>query len=267
MAFRTCQSRTMHRLTFLIALFALSVLLPFGCSIHGMRHGESGTNPSPTSTAGHHEEHGTGDHRLHAPQDDDATASHSFADVGRWEAIFDAPGRDRWQRPDEIVAAAGIVPGMRVADLGAGTGYLMPHLSRAVGATGSVLVVEPEPNLVTHLRGRAEESSLDNVTPVLASFSDPRLPRAALDRIVMLDTYHHISDRRSYMADLKGTLRPGGRVVVVDWRKRDLPVGPPPSHKLPRSQVTGEMEAAGYTLVDSRETLPYHYVLVFAPVP
>lgn len=266
MRVRTCQSRTMHRLTFLIALGGLLILLPSACSSR-MPNQIPGTERAQGSDHPHHGGHAESASSPHAHENDDATASHSFADVERWEAIFDAPGRDQWQRPDEIMAAAGLVPGMRVADLGAGTGYLMPHLSRAVGAAGSVLVVEPEPALVTHLRDRAERSSLPNVTPVLASFSDPRLPRAALDRIIMLDTYHHISNRRSYMADLKGALRPGGRVVVVDWRKRDLPVGPPAPHKLPSTQVIAEMDAAGYELVASRESLPYHYLLVFDPKP
>src|SRR6185436_19501975 len=88
---------------------------------------------------------------------DDATTHRSFDDVEHWRKVFDDPARDQWQKPRELVKALGVRPGMVVADLGAGTGYLSHHLADAVGADGTVLVVETEPNLVVHLRKRAEE--------------------------------------------------------------------------------------------------------------
>ncbi len=196
---------------------------------------------------------------------DDATSHRSFADVPYWSGVFDDPKRDAWQKPDALVASLGLKPGMCVADLGAGTGYLTRRLSAAVGPTGTVLAVEVEPNLVTHLRARAEKEGSANVVPVLASLDNPRLPAAAVDVLLIVDTYHHIDGRVAYMRAQRRALRPGGRVVVVDWEKRPLPVGPEMDHKLAREQVVDEMQRAGYRLVEQPAVLEHQYVLVFAP--
>jgi ubiquinone/menaquinone biosynthesis C-methylase UbiE len=177
--------------------------------------------------------------------------------------VFDDPGRDGWQRPDVIVKALGLRRGMTVADLGAGTGYMSKRLAAAVGPDGTVLAIEPEPKLLSYLRARAEREKTPNVVPILGSTDDPRLPRASADAVLVLDTFHHIDDRVRYFRELRRSLKPGARVVVVDWHKRALPVGPPMDHKLAREQVVEEMVAAGYRLADSPEPLPYHYVVVF----
>jgi predicted methyltransferase len=195
----------------------------------------------------------------------DATARHSFADVEHWESVFDDPKRDGWQKPDEVVRALALRPGMAVADLGAGTGYFMSRLSRAVAPGGTVFALEPEPNLVVHLRGRAEKEGLDNVVPVLASANDPRLPVAGVDVLLVVDTYHHIDDRPAYFRRARRVLRGAGRVAIVDWQKRETPAGPPPEHRLAREHVVAEMTAAGYRLVNEPDFLPYQYFLVFAP--
>jgi len=194
---------------------------------------------------------------------DDATSHRSFADVAHWEQVFDDPGRDSWQKPRELVAALALRPGMRVADLGAGTGYFSRYLSEAVGPDGAVFAVDTEPNLVVHLRARAEREHTDNVVPILASADEPRLPADSTDVVLIVDTYHHIDDRRGYLRRLQQVLRKRGRVAVVDWQKQALPVGPPPDHKLAREQVVDEMAAAGYRLVAEPPILPYQYVLIF----
>jgi ubiquinone/menaquinone biosynthesis C-methylase UbiE len=163
------------------------------------------------------------------------------------------------------VAALGLRPGQCVADLGAGTGYFSRLLSAAVGPGGAVLAADPEPNLVAHLRDRAEREGTANVVPVLASPDNPRLPAGRVDLVLIVDTYHHIDGRRSYMRDLNRALRPPGRVAVIDWQKRPLPVGPEMDHKLAREQVVEEMEAAGYRLAEEPTFLPYQYFLIFQP--
>jgi ubiquinone/menaquinone biosynthesis C-methylase UbiE len=196
---------------------------------------------------------------------DDATTHHRFDDVAHWVQVFDDPARDAWQRPDAVVAALGLRPGDAVADLGAGTGYFMERLARAVGPSGTVYAVETEPKLLVYLRDRAARAGLGQVVPVLASPDRPRLPPRSLDVLLVVDTYHHIDGRVAYFHTAAGCLRPAGRVVVVDWRKRDLPVGPPAHHKLPRQQVEDEMRRAGYRLAAAPDLLPYQYVLVFVP--
>lgn len=196
---------------------------------------------------------------------DDATSHRSFADVPYWSGVFDDPKRDAWQKPDALVGALGLTPGTCVADLGAGTGYLTRRLSAAVGPTGTVLAVEVEPNLVAHLRARAEKEGTANVVPILGSLDNPRLPAGAVDVLLIVDTYHHIDGRVAYMRARRAALRPGGRVVVVDWEKRPLPVGPEMDHKLAREQVVDEMQRAGYRLVEQPSVLEHQYVLVFVP--
>jgi len=197
----------------------------------------------------------------HAPFE--ATSRHPFDDVKQWSAVFDDPARDAWQKPKELVAALAIRPGMTVADLGAGTGYFSRYLAGAVGERGTVFAVDTEPNLVAHLRERAEREHTPNVAPLLASFDDSRLPRGGIDLVLIVDTFHHLDQRLEYLRRLRRVLRPSGRVAVVDWQAQPLPVGPPPEHKLPRDQVVREMEAAGYRLAAEPGILPYQYVLVF----
>lgn len=202
----------------------------------------------------------------HAEQrSDDATADHAFDDVEHWTGVFDNPKRDTWQKPDEVVRALGLKAGMAVADLGAGTGYFLRHLSTAVGPDGVVFAVEVETKLLDHIRKRAAAEALANVVPVLTSPDEPRLPHGRVDLVVIVDTYHHIDDRRQYLRRLARVLAPGGRVAIIDWLKRELPEGPPPDHKLAREHVLDEMRAAGFNLIEEPAFLPYQYFLIFKP--
>src|SRR5262249_60402462 len=101
--------------------------------------------------------------------------------------------------------------------------------------------------------------------PVLASANNPRLPAGGVDLVLIVDTYHHIDDRIAYFRNLKRALRRDGRIAVVDWQKRALPVGPEMEHKLAREQVIDEMKEAGYRLTDEPRFLPYQYFLIFSP--
>ena len=232
--------RVRHRALSTLALVVITVA-PFACA------------PREAGTA-----------RVHPSAGHGATAHHPFSDPVRWASVFDNPERDEWQKPDEIVAALSLRPGMVVADLGAGTGYLMAYLSQAVGPQGTVLAVDSEPNLVEYLRSRADREELPNVVPTLAAPDDPRLPVQGVDRLLLLDTYHHIDDRLNYFERIRTALKPDARIIIVDWHKRELPEGPPVDHKLAREQVIDEMRLAGYPLVGETDRLPYQYVLIFA---
>ncbi|OLC55119.1 MAG: hypothetical protein AUH92_02760 [Acidobacteria bacterium 13_1_40CM_4_69_4] len=195
----------------------------------------------------------------------DATAHERFTGVEKWVRVFDDPKRDEWQKPKELVAALGLAPGSIVADLGAGTGYFERHLSQAVTPGGFVLAIDTEPEMVRHLGERAFKEQTLNVVPVLALPDEPFLPPGRVDCVLIVDTYHHIDDRLNYFRRMKGTLAPGGRVAVVDFHKKPLPVGPPPPHKLAREFVLDEMKQAGWSLADEKTFLPYHYFLIFQP--
>lgn len=199
------------------------------------------------------------------PGGDDATSHHSFADADRWSKVFDDPARDAWQKPDTVVTTLALKPGMTVADLGAGTGYFIGRLSRAVGASGLVLAIDPEPDMTRHLGERAKKEGLTNVLPVLGLFDDPLLPKGRVDRVLIVDTYHHIDGRRAYFGRMRAAMAKGGQVAIVDFHKKPLPVGPPPEHKLERATVVEEMTGAGWRLAKESTDLPYQYFLIFEP--
>lgn len=195
----------------------------------------------------------------------DATSTHRFTGIEKWVKIFDDPGRDFWQKPAKVVEAMGLKPGMVVADLGAGTGYFIRHLSQAVTPGGMVLAIDTEAEMVAHLGERAKKENLDNAVPVLGLGDRPFLPAGRVDRVMIVDTFHHIDDRLEYLGRLKKSLAPGGRLVVIDFHKKPLPVGPPPEHKLDRQFVIDEVREAGWRLVKEETFLPYQYFLIFEP--
>jgi ubiquinone/menaquinone biosynthesis C-methylase UbiE len=199
------------------------------------------------------------------PGPHDATAHHPFTGVEKWVTIFDDPKRDEWQKPQQVVDALGLKPGQIVADLGAGTGYFERYLSRAVAPGGIILAIDTEPEMVEHLGERARKEKTANVVPVLALPEDPFLPPGRADCVLIVDTYHHIDDRLEYFHRMRDSLSPAGRVVVIDFHKRDMPVGPPMKHKLAREFVVDEMKQAGFRLSDEKTFLPYSYFLIFQP--
>lgn len=200
-----------------------------------------------------------------APGSDDATTHHSFKNIDQWVKVFDDPERDAWQKPQEVAAALSLKPGMIVADIGAGTGYFNRVLSRAVSPGGIVLAIDTEPEMVQHMGARAISEKTANVVPVLAAPEDPFLPTGRVDRVLIVDTYHHIDDRLDYFGRLLSSLAPGGKVAVIDFQKRPLPVGPSMDHKLDREFVIQEMKRAGWDLAEEKTFLPYQYFLLFAP--
>jgi predicted methyltransferase len=195
---------------------------------------------------------------------DRATSDRRFDDTAYWSKVFDDPKRDEWQKPKELVAALAIEPGMAVADIGAGTGYFSKRLAEAVGANGAVFAVEVWPNLVSHLRDRAEKEKTPNVIPVLASTGNPRLAPESVDLALFIDAYHHVDGRLAYLATLRRSLRPSARVAIVDWKPGPQPFGPKEEdHKLPREKVEAEMKEAGFELAGAPDLLPHQYVLIF----
>ena len=195
----------------------------------------------------------------------DATVHHSFDDVAKWVGVFDDPARDAWQKPDAVLEAIGVKPGMTVADLGAGTGYFSVHLAKAVGEKGRVLAIDIEPNFIKYLKERAETAHITQLVPVLASPADPHLPEHGVDLVLIVDTWHHIDDRLQYLVTLADGLKPGGRVAVVDFKKGDFPVGPPDVHKMTAQRVASEFASVGWKQASHWDELPYQYVLVFTP--
>ena len=147
---------------------------------------------------------------------------HKFDDPARFAKSFDDPARDTWQMPARVIDALALKPGMKVADVGAGTGYFSMRLARV---PVSVFAVDVEPAMIDYLKKRAAGEKLSNVTPVLASATSPNLPEP-VDVVLVVDTYHHLPNRPAYFRELRKSLTPGGRVAIIDFRK-SAPDGPP----------------------------------------
>jgi len=157
---------------------------------------------------------------------------HGFSDAEKWARIFDDPEREAWQKPDEVVRTLRPPADATVADIGAGTGYFAVRLARAV-PKGKVFAVDVAPDMVRYLAERTKREGLANLTPVQATPSNPKLP-APVDIVLLVNTYHHIPWRVEYFRHLRASLKPGGRVAIIDFRV-ESPVGPPAAARLDRS--------------------------------
>lgn len=201
----------------------------------------------------HHGEHNMGE---------SAHRGDHFADPERFVAAWNAPERDAWQKPEEILAALQLEPGDTVVDLGAGTGYLTPRLSTAVGASGKVIASDIEPAMLAFLDEAAAKQGWTNVQTLASAPDDPKLPPASVDAIVTLNTWHHIGEREAYAKKLRAALRPGGVFVVVDFRKEDTEgFGPPLAMRVAAEQVQAELTAGGFKAAILEESMPRHYVV------
>jgi len=177
-----------------------------------------------------------------------------------------SPERDAWQMPDRVVRALKLKKGQTVAEIGCGPGYFTLRLARAVGKSGAVMAVEVNARLISLLRDRLEEHRVGNVTPVFSLAQDPFLPAASCDLILAVNSFHHFQKLPAYLRRLKRALKPKGRIVDIDFHKRELPLGPPVDHKLAREKILGAARKAGLRLVAEPDFLPYQYFLVLAAV-
>jgi len=205
----------------------------------------------------------------HSAQADDVEAGkvsqpdahHSFEDAELWSKRFDAPGRKDCQKPTEVIELMEIEPGMTVADIGAGTGYFLGYLSDTVGVHGTVLGLDVEPTMVDFMTHRAKREDWSNVEVRTIQPDDPGLHGGTVDRILIVNTWHHIDDRESYSRKLYDALTPGGEIFVVDFTHQSSH-GPPVSQRLRSEEVMAELQAAGLDVEILKESLPDQYIVV-----
>jgi ubiquinone/menaquinone biosynthesis C-methylase UbiE len=177
------------------------------------------------------------------------------------------PERIQEEQPDRMLAALEIKPGSVVADVGAGVGYHAWRLSRIVGPAGKVIAQDIQPEMLALLRRNIAEQKLTNVEVVLGTPSDPRLPAAALDLVLMVDVYHEFSEPVAMMNAMRKALKPGGRLVLVEFRKEDPQVPIQPLHKMSVSDVRSELEPLGFKFEKLLDFLPWQHILIFSNAP
>ncbi len=186
-------------------------------------------------------------------------------DFAQWVERFESPGREVYDQRMAIVAASGVKPGMRVADIGAGTGLFTLLFARAVGPTGHVTAVDISPTFISNIQRRAQNEKLGNVSARVNSQTDTGLPASSVDLVFISDTYHHFEQPRTMLASIHRALSPGGSLVVIDFERIE---GKSSSWVLghvraDKQSVIREIKAAGFQLSADKKLLKDNFFLRF----
>jgi predicted methyltransferase len=180
-------------------------------------------------------------------------------------AWLDRPEREREEAPSKAIAALGLRAGQVVADVGAGSGYYTVLLAKAVGPTGRVVATDLQPGMLDLLRARVARERLANVEVVQGRADDPVLPEKAFDLLLMVDVYHELADPQVFVRKLKAALKPGGRLVLIEFRREDPRVPIREEHKMSVSQVRDELGADGFRIAEVIDVLPWQHIIVLRP--
>jgi ubiquinone/menaquinone biosynthesis C-methylase UbiE len=176
---------------------------------------------------------------------------------------LERPERDEEEHTEKLVANLKIKPGDVLADIGAGTGYFTRRLAAKTGPTGRVLAVDIQPEMLDLLTNQMARAGLRNVKPILGTITDPKLPAASVDLALMVDVYHEFDHPFEMMQAITHALKPGGRVVFVEFRGEDPNVPIKPLHKMTEAQVKKEMSVLALEWVETQNVLPRQHILVF----
>jgi ubiquinone/menaquinone biosynthesis C-methylase UbiE len=167
------------------------------------------------------------------------------------------------EQPEAMLDALNIPRGATVADVGAGAGYHSIRLARRVGAKGTVLASDIQPEMIRMLQDNARNAGVANIKSIRATQSDPKLPESKVDLILMVDVYHECSDPETVLQGLLKALKPRGLLVLVEFRAEDPDVPIRPEHKMTLDQVRREVEPQGFVFQQSLEFLPWQHIIIF----
>ena len=171
--------------------------------------------------------------------------------------------REAEEQPERMLDALKIQAGQTVADIGAGAGYTSLRLAKRVGPKGTVLATDVQPQMLAMLRDNAKIAGLANVKPIRATQAATNLPDGEVDLALMVDVYHEAADPETLLQGVLKALKPGGRLVLVEFRGEDPEVPIKPEHKMTLAQVRKELEPQGFRFRESFEFLPWQHVIVF----
>ena len=176
---------------------------------------------------------------------------------------LERPDREAREEPERVLDLLGVGAGMTVADVGAGTGYFTVRIARRVGATGAVIATDVQPEMVTMLEERVASEQLGNVRVIKGDEHAANLPAACCELVLLVDVYHELSDPAGVMAGVRGALRDGGRLALVEYRGEDPDVPIKPEHKMTLVQIRAELEPMGFAFVESLEPLRDQRIVIF----
>ena len=189
-----------------------------------------------------------------------------FANVMGWQGAewLERSERELEEAPDKALEALGTLTGLTVADVGAGSGYFTVRLSARVGTNGRVYANDLQPEMLKMLAARLARENVRNVTLVQGDVDDVKLPPAAIDLVLMVDVYHECSEPQKMLRAIRAALKPGGRLVLLEYRKEDPEVPIRFEHKMSIAEAKLELEAEGFTLSRVDDRLPRQHILIFA---
>lgn len=171
--------------------------------------------------------------------------------------------REREERCSLMLANLGIRPGLTICDMGCGNGFYTLQMAKMTGAQGRVVGVDVQPEMLGLLRDRMEAQGLENIIPILGSYHNPHLPPASIDLILLVDVYHEFSHPEQMLAAMRASLKPQGKIVLVEYRAEDKTVPIKPLHKMSKAQVNAELTANGFKLVSEFDKLPWQHMMFF----
>ena len=172
------------------------------------------------------------------------------------------PEREKEENPEGALDALALKPGMVVADVGAGTGYMSLRMAKRVGPTGKVYSNDLQPEMLRRLRENAAKAGITNIETVQGEEADPKLPAGRMDLVLLVDVYHEFSKPREMIDKIRESLKPDGRLVLLEYRKEDPKVPIREEHKMTVAEVKAELEPQGFVLSQVVETLPRQHILI-----
>ena len=179
---------------------------------------------------------------------------------------LDRPERESEEAPDKAIELLGLRPGMTVADVGAGTGYMTFRMAQRIGPTGKAYAEDLQPQMLEKLRAKAQREKVANIETVLGTVNDPKLPAGQIDLVLLVDVYHEFSEPQAMLDRIRESLKPDGRLVLLEYRKEDPKIPIRLEHKMSVAEVKTEVEAEGYKLDEVIEKLPRQHIIVFKVV-
>ncbi len=173
------------------------------------------------------------------------------------------PEREQEEQPEAMLDALKLKPGDVVADIGAGVGYTSVRMSKRVGEKGTVYATDVQPQMIKLLRENLKTMGVTNIKPILCTPTDQKLPESAVDLAIMVDVYHECSDPEATLKGIRKALKPGGRLVLVEFRAEDPDVPIKPEHKMTVAQVKKEIEPQGFAFKELHDFLPWQHIIIF----
>ena len=198
-------------------------------------------------------------HEDHQPEHSSANEHMRRSSVEDLIERFESPGRDAYQQPQKVLEYLGDIQGLTIMDIGAGSGYFSVKLAEK-GAV--VIAADVDDEFLEFVKNRIEKDGLKNIETRKIPYDSPDLREQEVDMVFIVNTYHHIENRPEYFVKVKDGTKPDGELVIIDFFKTDIPVGPPVNHKLSIDEVVDELKKAGYSSFDVNvDLLPYQYII------